>query len=467
MSKGIYNILRERVEDKIARICKANGFSQDVRNDLLKVFKGRSDLDEKLVDHPSKYSVKDLFQLVKDNPVKAKKDLIDVTLKDDLNFIEGLKVYIPQNYEAQKYLTQTSSLGFQAKWCIGVNDKNGRDSWNDYIKRSWFLVFIYNANEKIKITMQVDLVETQEYFKFWDSYDRCFFVNSDGIVYDKGGEKPVVYEKDDDEVKKNPKLKGKIKKEEEALRQEANRQARYFFNEVMDFDILIEYQDILLEKAENDELKIDFESKDSFSLEVVKDRKTQKALHSRVLGFSPKLKVDKIEIPTTYEKMLVEEINVSAFKGCLFKEVVIPDNIRIIRDGIFEDCTYLTNVTLPTTIDKLPSNMFKNCRNLKEIFIPSNIKKIGFSAFENCVKLQNVIFEDQTFLQLNKDCFKNTGLESFQFKGKNLDIGPTAFQNCQNLKKLNTPQNTKYSYDSFDGCSRKEDIEMEIEANKF
>ena len=60
---------------------------------------------------------------------------------------------------------------------------------------------------------------------------------------------------------------------------------------------------------------------------------------------------------------------------------IIPNDVKIIGEGAFEDCDNLTSVTIPNSVTTIASRAFFECENLKDISLPENITEIGSSAF--------------------------------------------------------------------------------------
>ncbi|MCR4660508.1 MAG: leucine-rich repeat protein, partial [Clostridia bacterium] len=90
-------------------------------------------------------------------------------------------------------------------------------------------------------------------------------------------------------------------------------------------------------------------------------------------------------------------------------EVVIPDGITLLADGVFSGNTKITKVTFPSTIKRIPDYTFKNCTNLQTIVLSSSINSIGKEAFYGCTNLININFEVITNLnELSYDAFTNT-----------------------------------------------------------
>jgi len=94
--------------------------------------------------------------------------------------------------------------------------------------------------------------------------------------------------------------------------------------------------------------------------------------------------------------------------GC--KNSVIPQNIRIIGDGAFRNCTGLTSVAIPSNVMKIGDYAFYKCIGLKTVEIPSSVEELGEFAFAECVSLSKI------------------NLTS------NVKVGESAFANCVSLK---------------------------------
>lgn len=72
-------------------------------------------------------------------------------------------------------------------------------------------------------------------------------------------------------------------------------------------------------------------------------------------------------------------------------EIVIPEGITEIAEGVFMDCAQIEKVTLPSTLKIIGVGAFKDCTNLKEINIPYGVTTIGERAFENCTSVYMVL----------------------------------------------------------------------------
>ncbi|MBO5377398.1 MAG: peptidoglycan DD-metalloendopeptidase family protein [Ruminiclostridium sp.] len=99
-----------------------------------------------------------------------------------------------------------------------------------------------------------------------------------------------------------------------------------------------------------------------------------------------------------WERILtVPDDNPAILRGNLYSqkelpsEIVIPEGITEIGEGVFMDCTQLEKVTLPSTLKVIGVGAFKDCTNLKEINIPYGVTTISERAFENCTSVYMVL----------------------------------------------------------------------------
>ena len=75
----------------------------------------------------------------------------------------------------------------------------------------------------------------------------------------------------------------------------------------------------------------------------------------------------------------------------------IPSKIEgypVKRIGLFafDQCSFLTNVTIPDSVISIEKQAFYLCVNLKSVTIPKSVKTIGQSAFYSCIGLSDVYY---------------------------------------------------------------------------
>lgn len=121
------------------------------------------------------------------------------------------------------------------------------------------------------------------------------------------------------------------------------------------------------------------------------------------------------------------------FSGCGFTcELIIPDNVEIIRGYAFDNCTGLYgNLRLPHKLRHLGLRAFYNCKNLNgSLEIPQGITDVPDNAFTNCGFDGTLTLHD--------------GIAS---------IGTEAFCNCHFKGELSLPKNLTVIHDNvFFGC---------------
>lgn len=117
------------------------------------------------------------------------------------------------------------------------------------------------------------------------------------------------------------------------------------------------------------------------------------------------------------------------------KKIEIPNHVKQIWGGAFENCTFLKHITLHEGLEEIGWDAFRGCIEMKEIEIPATVKKLG----SNCLKRVNKIIlkgdslptgigsallDDDIprnlFVYMKKD--KYAGMVELVFKGKSYFI---------------------------------------------
>jgi hypothetical protein len=123
----------------------------------------------------------------------------------------------------------------------------------------------------------------------------------------------------------------------------------------------------------------------------------------------------KVVVPAKIEGLPVVEIKELVFAGVFERgvgwyagsenadaitELVIPDSVMLIGDGLCHSAKSLTKVTLPNGLKIIPGGgyvkdgMFHSCKNLTTVNLPSSLESIGSSAFYQCSELANLTIPD-------------------------------------------------------------------------
>lgn len=87
----------------------------------------------------------------------------------------------------------------------------------------------------------------------------------------------------------------------------------------------------------------------------------------------------------------------------------------------------VTQIEIPKIITHIPDSSFYNFKNLERVKIPDEVKSIGKSAFCQCTNLSEVIFGDESNIEV---------------------IGKSVFFSCSSLASLTIPQKLRYVGDS-------------------
>lgn len=154
--------------------------------------------------------------------------------------------------------------------------------------------------------------------------------------------------------------------------------------------------------------------------------------------------------------------------GTEIKDLVIPDDITLIKDLAFYGCFGLTSVTIPNSVTKIGNFAFSDCWGLAEVIIPNSVTEIGYSAFYGCGGLKEVNISDLSawckiefgsydanplclaqYLYLDGEEIKNLVIPDDITLIKNY-----AFCGYEGLSSVVIPNSvTEIGHDTFNGCS--------------
>ena len=98
--------------------------------------------------------------------------------------------------------------------------------------------------------------------------------------------------------------------------------------------------------------------------------------------------------------------------GAEVKDLVIPDGVKTINNGAFENCQGLRTVTIPKSVTNINHKAFYGCSNLNTINIEGNGTIIGPYAFYSC------------------------NLTTLNITGSIASLGEYAFNGCNRLNKV-------------------------------
>ncbi len=122
--------------------------------------------------------------------------------------------------------------------------------------------------------------------------------------------------------------------------------------------------------------------------------------------------------------------------GTEIKDLVIPDDITLIKDLAFYGCFGLTSVTIPNSVTKIGNFAFSDCWGLAEVIIPNSVTEIGYSTFYGCGGLKEVTIPNSV-TSIGNEAFRGcSGLTTVSIGNSATEIGDYAFRDCSGLKEI-------------------------------
>ena len=124
----------------------------------------------------------------------------------------------------------------------------------------------------------------------------------------------------------------------------------------------------------------------------------------------------------------ITRVGLFAFQYCRnLKKITLSDKLETLGDSCFWECSNLETIHLPASLKTIEPYAFWNT-SIKEIDIPESVKEIGLGAFNQCQKLETVYIRSN---ELVETWFTDV----YQ-----------AFSNCSNLKTIYVPEHLVEEY---------------------
>ena len=166
-------------------------------------------------------------------------------------------------------------------------------------------------------------------------------------------------------------------------------------------------------------------------------------------------------------------------------DLTIPGTVATIGWGAFEDCDWLTSVTMPNSVTSIMDAAFAYCYELTNVVLSADLKVLGYTpyhwdaygVFSECLKLNNIVIPDSV-TSIGASAFSGcsgltsvtipdgvTSIGSYAFSGCSgltsvtipdsvTSIGEGAFADCSGLTSATIPDSvTSIGWDAFDGCN--------------
>lgn len=170
----------------------------------------------------------------------------------------------------------------------------------------------------------------------------------------------------------------------------------------------------------------------------------------------------EITIPNTYNGKPVTRLGGGAFEDCTYlTSITIPDSVTSIGEYAFSCCEILTSITIPDSVTTIGDSAFKKCSRLASVSIGNSVKTISDALFFECSNLSSITIPNSVTTIGNSAFFKCTNLWSFTIPNSVTSIGHTAFRECISLRSVTIPDSvTSIGYAAFYKCSNLRKIDV-------
>lgn len=146
-------------------------------------------------------------------------------------------------------------------------------------------------------------------------------------------------------------------------------------------------------------------------------------------------------------------IGAFAFHNCKsLGTIQFPDTLSRIGQHAFSN-SGITGITIPGRVGRIDNGTFDGCEKLLHVTLEEGVTFIGTSAFSDCKKLTEIILPD-SLDTMGENAFQNcTSLNSIVLS-PNLKVIPSrAFQGCKSLKSVTlSPKTSRIEYEAFQNC---------------
>lgn len=153
---------------------------------------------------------------------------------------------------------------------------------------------------------------------------------------------------------------------------------------------------------------------------------------------------DKTEAVLIHLKDVTLDSNVSILGSYIFNQLKcnasLPESVKIIRKGAFEDSILSSTFNVAEGIISIGKRAFAGCSAL-HINLPSTLFTMGEYCFHMCENLERVKFNPDCPLETIPDYafVNNKSLIEILFPNKLKTIGKSAFQWCYKIKEISFP----------------------------
>ena len=144
-----------------------------------------------------------------------------------------------------------------------------------------------------------------------------------------------------------------------------------------------------------------------------------------------------------------------AFSYCSsLTSIAIPESVTSIGNYAFRYCSSLTSIDIPEGVTSIGDYAFWDCSSLTSIDIPESVTSIGGGAFFGCSSLTSIAIPEDVTSIGNNAFYGCSSLTSIDIPEGVTSIGGAAFLGCSSLTSIAIPEGvTSIGNGTFSGCS--------------
>jgi len=147
----------------------------------------------------------------------------------------------------------------------------------------------------------------------------------------------------------------------------------------------------------------------------------------------PDTATGEVVIPETINGKPVTIIGERAFQDCKWlTRVTIPDSVTTIENGAFQRCSFIGSVAIGNSVTSIGGLAFGECIRLSAVRIPDSVTAIAFAAFSDCYWLVDVDL-GKGVTMIGTSAFLRAALDHIIIPASVENVGQSAFTDC-NLK---------------------------------
>ena len=118
------------------------------------------------------------------------------------------------------------------------------------------------------------------------------------------------------------------------------------------------------------------------------------------------------------------------------KKVVIPDSVEEIRGRAFSGCTALNQISFSKNLRKLDHHVLAGCTSLETVALPGRLRTINYCTFKGCSALREVTISEGTKMISESAFSKCVSLRTIQLPKTMERVKRFAFGKCINLRMV-------------------------------